>query len=572
MSFKRFVAANTKDAMAQVRRELGSDAVILANRRIANGHIEILAAGADTVEAIVEDARRPAAARPLPGQLTAVQIAPGVRRVGPPVETFQEYLRRQPAAVAGSSAGPTTAGAAAYRAVETAPQDDEPLTLAPITRPTAPATLNGGAASGSRARPAAPAFDTWLPNQARPAPAGAAAAAPAVFRRRPSRESLAAVPPAAPLAPIAAVAPVAAAGPVVPVAPLAPAAAAPSATAGAAPAPAAAELQVPTDQGANAQLMAELASLRASLQQQLASLSTTVAATDSMRRNPLQTRVMTRLLSSGFSVDVARRIALATPALADAAAADGWLQDVLAHNLRAGDDDGIVERGGVYALVGPTGVGKTTTVAKLAARFAVRHGAAALGLITLDAYRVAAAEQLRTYGRILGTPVHLAQDAATLRELLGSMQNKRLVLIDTCGVGPRDERLAEMLDLLAQAGSGARRVQPVLLLNAASHAETLDETARAWRAPSAAGTILTKLDEAARIGGALDCALRYKLRLLALTNGQRVPEDLHPANARLLAHLALKPSSQLFALAEEEGTALAQLTAMSAAARGSAHA
>jgi flagellar biosynthesis protein FlhF len=211
----------------------------------------------------------------------------------------------------------------------------------------------------------------------------------------------------------------------------------------------------------------------------------------------------------------------------------------------------------VFALVGPTGVGKTTTVAKLAARFAVKYGTNALGLITLDAYRVAAHEQLRAYGRILGTPVHLAQDGATLRELLASMRGKRLVLIDTCGVGPRDERLNEMLAMLAEAGRDAQRVQPVLLLNAGSHTETLDETARAWRAPQAAGCILTKLDEAARVGGALDCALRYKLTLLGLTNGQRVPEDLHLPNAKLLAHLALKPGGQAFALAESEATALA---------------
>jgi flagellar biosynthesis protein FlhF len=97
----------------------------------------------------------------------------------------------------------------------------------------------------------------------------------------------------------------------------------------------------------------------------------------------------------------------------------------------------------------------------------------------------------------------------------------------------------------------------VLLLNAASHAETLDDTARAWRAVDAVGAMLTKIDEAARIGGALDCALRHKLKLLGLTNGQRVPEDLHQPNARLLAHLALKPANHMFELADDEGAALA---------------
>jgi flagellar biosynthesis protein FlhF len=321
------------------------------------------------------------------------------------------------------------------------------------------------------------------------------------------------------------------------------------------------------------QLMAELASLRASLQQQISSLSSSVATTDSMRRNPLQTRVMTRLLTAGFSVELARRIALRTPSMDGIEAADAWLQEVISLNLRcAGAQDSLIDANGVFALVGPTGVGKTTTVAKLAARFAVKYGASALGLITLDAYRIAAHEQLRAYGRILGVPVHLAQDGATLRELLASMRGRRLVLVDTCGLGPRDDRLGEMLGMLAHAGSGTQKVQPVLLLNAASHAETLDDSARAWGAADVAGTILTKLDEAARIGGALDCALRHKLKLLALTNGQRVPEDIHHPNARLLAHLSLKPSAQQFTLADEESAALASLPSTVTTSSGAAHA
>ena len=618
MSFKRFVAASTKDAMAQVRRDLGDEAVILSNKRVANGHIEILAAAADAVEAIVEDARRPPT-MPAPNGAAqvSVQIAPGVRRIGPPVESFRDYLRRQGQADAGPRTAPPTLAAATgpasvYGAVAAAPTDDDAddgawntgwsdtrfdPSMMPVTRTPAPlaarttqitpgahgANPNAAPSTATHAGPraAAPEIDTWLPNEARAAAPARPATAPAVFRRRPSRESHniagnavvpqpavatevpLAVRPAAPAAPIAVAAPVTAL-PVAPTAMAAGPAAVPALGGAAADAQPRTEIRLPQpDAGsqATAQLMAELASLRASLQQQLSSLSSTVAATDSMRRNPLQTRVMTRLLTAGFSVDVARKVALNAPELADAEAADAWMQEVISHNMRcATADDSLVDRGGVYALIGPTGVGKTTTVAKLAARFAVKYGTASLGLITLDAYRVAAHEQLRTYGRILGTPVHLAQDAATLRELLASLTTKRLVLIDTCGVGPRDERLAEMLATLSQAGQGAQKVQPVLLLNAASHAETLDDTARAWHAHEAVGTILTKLDEAARIGGALDCALRHKLKLIALTNGQRVPEDLHLPNARLLAHLALKPANQLFELAEDEGTALAHLT------------
>jgi flagellar biosynthesis protein FlhF len=205
-------------------------------------------------------------------------------------------------------------------------------------------------------------------------------------------------------------------------------------------------------------------------------------------------------------------------------------------------------------------------VAKLAARYAVRHGTSTLALITLDGYRIGAHDQLRTYGRILGTPVHLAQDTATLRELLASMPGKRLVLIDTCGLSQRDARLAETMNALAAAGTPQRPVQRVLLINSASHAETIEDVARAWRAHEAAGAILTKLDEAARIGGALDALLRHKLALFGLTNGQRVPEDWHPANGRLLAHLSLKPAQSLFALADSEGAVLAHTAAAGSAA------
>jgi flagellar biosynthesis protein FlhF len=328
------------------------------------------------------------------------------------------------------------------------------------------------------------------------------------------------------------------------------------------------------------QLLAELHSMRDMLRQQLATLAIKPVAPEPIPAGSAATRVVTRLLSAGFSAEVARRIGAHVAPHADVSQAESWLQEVLAHNIRCAEPtDGIVERAGrpatpgqTFALVGPTGVGKTTTVAKLAARFAVRHGTSALGLITLDAYRIAAPEQLRGYGRILGTPVHLAQDLPTLREMLATMVHKRLILIDTCGVSQRDERLAEMLDLLANAGSTNRPVQRVLLMNSASHAETLEEAARAWRAQECIGAILTKLDEATRIGGSLDISLRHRLTLLGLTNGQRVPEDWHAANGKLLAHLALKPATQLFEIADEEGAALLQAQAHNAARRSATHA
>lgn len=498
MSIKRFVAANARDALAQVRRELGAEALVLSNRSLTGGRVEILAAAPEAVEALVEDAR--------PARQSARDTSPRtLEDAAPKVESFREFLRRQ------------------GQSIEVAKPAAEDLT---IRRPTGTALYQSVAASGieegdkpQRALP--PALPPTLPTTARPAspaasdPASQApAAAPAVFRSRPEKT----------------------------LAPIASAAGASSATAA----------------QSDAKLLAELQSMRSLLLEQMATMSAAATATDMQKRSPTQVRVMTRLLSAGFSPEVARQIAGHAPGNKAPAQADSWLQDVLALNIKcAAAADSIVESGGVFALVGPTGVGKTTTVAKLAARFAVKYGTSQLGLITLDAYRVGAHEQLRAYGRILGAPVHPAQDAVTLRELLTSMAGKRLVLIDTGGISQRDERLGEMLEMLSQAGSAQRPVQRVLLLNAASHAETLDAVAHAWCARESGGAILTKLDEAARIGGALDAVLRHKLVLLGATDGQRVPEDWLAAASARLAALALAPGRANFALDEGEGALVA---------------
>ena len=318
----------------------------------------------------------------------------------------------------------------------------------------------------------------------------------------------------------------------------------------AAPAPAVAPAAA-TD----ARVMAELHSLRSVLSDRINHLESRLAPADRAAGGAApamgagKRRAMTRLIMSGFSPELARRLSDQAPQGLEAAQAESWLQEAIGRLIACPPDSANpLFAPGAIALVGPTGVGKTTTIAKLAARFVVRHGAGALGLITLDSYRIGAQEQLRNYGRILGVPVHSAHDAAGLAELLSSMRDKRQVLIDTCGVSQRDQRLAEMLTLLENARRGAEPVRRVLLVNAASHAETLDEVVRAWRVQRAQGAVLTKLDEAARIGGALDVVLRYELALLGLTNGQRVPEDWHPGNAGLLAHIALKPLGAAFSL------------------------
>jgi flagellar biosynthesis protein FlhF len=324
---------------------------------------------------------------------------------------------------------------------------------------------------------------------------------------------------------------------------------------------------------ADARVMAELQSLRSVLSDRInhleariapiaaaaprASVAASVPAAAASAPSSVKRQALTRLIMSGFSPELARRLSEAVPRDLDPKAIDSWLQSAVGRQIACPEEsENPLFAPGAVALVGPTGVGKTTTIAKLAARFVVRHGAAALGLVTLDSYRIGAHEQLRSYGRILGVPVQSAHDAASLRELLAAMHGKHQVLIDTCGMSQRDQRLGEMLAMLDEVRYADRKIRRVLLVNAASHAETIDEVARAWRVEATHGAVLTKIDEAARIGGALDAMMRFRLPLLGLTNGQRVPEDWHPGNPLLLAHIALKPFGAAFCLDGDEVEAL----------------
>ncbi|HZY19138.1 MAG TPA: flagellar biosynthesis protein FlhF [Ramlibacter sp.] len=286
---------------------------------------------------------------------------------------------------------------------------------------------------------------------------------------------------------------------------------------------------------ASEQLMAELRTLRSSITQQLSGL----AWFDNVRRSPAQTRLLRLLLGNGFSPVLTRRLVQRLPDDVADTQAEAWMLSMLSHNLRCAGDDAIQQRGGVFALVGPTGVGKTTTTAKIAANFALKHGAGTVGLITVDTYRMAASDQLRAFGRILNIPVHTARDSASLADLLDLFAGKKLVLIDTVGVGQRDRRLPELFAALP-----AGRIQRLLVLNAASQGETLDEVAQAYSNGPGTRCVISKLDEAARCGAVVDVALRHQLVIEGLANGQRVPEDWHAARPQLLAQKALmKPAA-----------------------------
>jgi flagellar biosynthesis protein FlhF len=281
-------------------------------------------------------------------------------------------------------------------------------------------------------------------------------------------------------------------------------------------------------------MMSELRAMRGMMESQLSELSWGTT----QQREPQKAAVLREMLAAGFSASLSRYLIDKLPAGKDAAEAMRWVKTVLARNLTTmSDEDAILDRGGVFALVGPTGVGKTTTTAKLAARCVMRHGPEKLALITTDAYRIGGHEQLRIYGKILGVMVHSVKDEADLRIALKELRNKHTVLIDTIGMSQRDQMVTEQVAMLTDSGAN---VQRLLCLNATSTNETLGEVVRAYQGTGLAGCIMTKLDEAASIGNVLDVLVRQKLNLYYISNGQRVPEDLHLADRAMLIDRAFR--------------------------------
>jgi flagellar biosynthesis protein FlhF len=281
-------------------------------------------------------------------------------------------------------------------------------------------------------------------------------------------------------------------------------------------------------------MMNELRAMRGMMESQLSEMSWG----STQQREPNKAVVLREMLGAGFSASLSRYLIDKMPAGKDAAAAMRWIKTVLARNLTTmANEDAILDRGGVFALVGPTGVGKTTTTAKLAARCVMRHGADKLALITTDAYRIGGHEQLRIYGKILGVMVHSVKDEADLRIALKELKNKHTVLIDTIGMSQRDQMVTEQVAMLTDSGAN---VQRLLCLNATATNETLNEVVRAYQGSGLAGCIMTKMDEAASIGNVLDVIIRNKLNLHYMSNGQRVPEDLHLADRALLVDRAFR--------------------------------
>ncbi len=581
MNVKRFVGRNSREAMQKVRQAFGDNAVVLSTKPCSEG-IEVLAMPPETLEAIERfgadsPATRPAAvgtsnqatARPdagSPPDLNArghrapqrrdpslqarVAEQEARRSLATPAEgvqddvgtlamstlSFQDYVRermlkKREAELRAQAMKPVPVSPAALeqrltqREAAALPSYPELVAAARGLHPQVEAQAQAQAQADLTPRERRA---TGQPvHHALPLPAGDAAPARAAQPLRQERAASARVdmpsvnlhdelPMSEPM-PLAASAPATPAGR--PTAPSRPRAAR------AEPAPSAA-----VESRQQADMMNEIRAMKGLIEERFGAL----AFMERLQKSPKQAQLTTRLIDCGFSPALIRKL---VDGLTDEVADEmAWAGEVLQRNLVTGEADAALEdQGGVFALVGSTGVGKTTSTAKLAAAFATRHGAANLGLITLDAYRLGAHEQLRGYGRILGVPVHTAHDRVALEDLLDLLSAKKMVLIDTAGLAQRDTRTRELLEMLSHSS-----IQRLLVVNAAQQGETIEDVLVAYKAAQAKGIVLSKLDEAVKLGPALDALIRHRLKVVAVANGQRVPEDWHRLTAQALMHRALR--------------------------------
>ena len=252
------------------------------------------------------------------------------------------------------------------------------------------------------------------------------------------------------------------------------------------------------------------------------------------------------LLNAGFSPQLCGEIAdqLSAQGPSEVHLMDR-LQALLESKIQTLDPLSVFDPGGVFAFIGPTGVGKTTAIAKIAARCVLRYGRGQLALLTTDTFRIGAQEQLKVYAKIIGVPVVSLRDSEDLASKLSSMKDRRVILLDTAGVSQRDTQMLEQSQLLLE---GAPALKRILVMSSTTDLRTQEDVILMYqmaekneKSRAVTAAIITKTDEAAQIGPVLDCLIRHQLPLMFLANGQRVPEDLSQANTAYLSHRALRP-------------------------------
>ncbi|MCX4147511.1 MULTISPECIES: flagellar biosynthesis protein FlhF [Paraburkholderia] len=592
MNIRKFVGATSRDALRLVREALGPDAVVLSNRTMEDGSVEIVALADSDLAAITPKAPRGSAGAPLATPMNAMagqQPALAAPRANPMMQAnpyasgmpdvFSSVFGASPEAGAenmtpnvvgtvqtanaasGSAAKSAVVPAAPKATLPNAPKaalaaaaslpqpinTEQPSARAAATRLTEDIRADLLKAAEAQAPRTMAESNPWLIDHARRIAAeqqqqGAYSARPAAMTpaaamakglgaaveagqqaSQPAAQQVTDTPEwareGAQLAARRAAQKVAAS--------------LPAADDARTPASVAEAIKTRMEQVVNDTVMSELSSMRGMMEEHFAGL----LWGDRQRRSPARAALTKHLFAAGFSAQLVQMMVDNLPD--DVDNMEGgmeWVRSVLESNLPVmEDEDALMERGGVFALMGPTGVGKTTTTAKLAARCVMRFGASKVALLTTDSYRIGGHEQLRIFGKILGVSVHAVKDGGDLQLALSELRNKHIVLIDTIGMSQRDRLVSDQIAMLCRAG---QPVQRLLLLNATSHGDTLNEVVQAYqRAPDQqplAGCILTKLDEATNLGGVLDTVIRYKLPVHYVSTGQKVPENLYVATKKFL--------------------------------------
>jgi flagellar biosynthesis protein FlhF len=288
---------------------------------------------------------------------------------------------------------------------------------------------------------------------------------------------------------------------------------------------------------------AELKTLRRMLETQLAQL----AWNDMTRRVPVHTEILRELTEIGINQELASYITGQLPEDVDLTYGRRFAIAALSQYLVVTGDRWL-ENGGRIAFIGATGVGKTTTLAKLAVRWVLRHGARDLALVAADGVRLGAQEQMRSLGQLLGAPVYMPETFEALPALLSRLQ-QRFILIDTPGSSLRDSQMSARLAVLANSAS---QLQTALVLAATTQAGALEEAVKRFAPANPCCCVLTKVDEATSLGGSLSALIRSRIPISYVSEGQRVPEDLRPARALELVSSAVRLAKASGAVADED--------------------
>ncbi len=505
MKLKRFTAKDMRTALSLIKEELGPDAVIMSNKRV-DGGVEIVAG--------IEEADAPA--KKLAQELRAAASAAAAAKILSGAERIERDLGDDEVSLSGRLPEGATASAVNSQKTDTSSAEDFAASLSALLRRQHEKTVQalaqsaksahnqtlqteGAPESHSQAKGSGSAAERPVP----PKPLAEQGALAELFAKSKARlereEQLKAH-------------------------------GIDSYRTDAEPG--AKDQAATADSQMLARMQDEMAQIRRLLQFELSGL----LAQNKSREEPVKAMVSKLLQSAGFAAALADEFADGISA--DASFNFAWreLASIIEKRINVGTDE-IITEGGVAALIGPAGVGKTTTLAKLAARFVMRYGPDRVAIVTADHFRIGAVEQIKTYGRIMGCAAFAVKSLTELPELLYTLRDKSLVLLDTAGVGLKDERFGTQLAQLKLQSS--LKLKHYLVLPATAQRKVLTQAYRHFSELGLAGLILTKLDESGNLGDALSLLIKHKLKLCYITDGQRVPEDLMVPDAHSVALKAL---------------------------------